>query len=399
MKLNNTGYTANIYFNDTLLQVDPQDYSFSIIDNIDKFYCTAVFTFHDVTGFMQEFLNTTIGSRVSISFGDNETLNTTHYRVLYDYLDSPQTVGHLNGSVDMFLIHEYFFEQKVLSTAYTGRISKIVKDLVGKYDFSSVDVNDTGNENTWYQTNITDAKFIQERLLPFAYSNNASDTPFYSYITTDNVYHLRNGKAIMDSTPVSTIKNIKLSGQNDSGNDERNYTSEIKRWRTNYKNIFTEQVNKVYSLNIDDGTLIEEVDNLVDHPPQANLKTPLIIGNKNNVTSIQYTSNFIPGTETGDTENEKGYINNRHRSEQFIDNLLILQMMNPKYHAGVTVQFNTYNIDKTKTELAKNFSGKYIVMECEHIWDGESGNVYSKLLLGRKYINIPNSYLLKDGLL
>ena len=62
-------------------------------------------------------------------------------------------------------------------------------------------------------------------------------------------------------------------------------------------------------------------------------------------------------------------------------------------------KLNIYIVDGSGTKLSTNFSGKYVVIECEHIWDGENSRAHTKLIVGRKYISVANSYLMKGKLL
>jgi len=392
-------YTVSLSVNGTKIELEPQAYSFSTTENINSLYSTASILFYDGTGIIQEYLGTTPGASIEIGFGNKDILNIGKFKINFDALNESDTPGFLTGNIDLFLIHETFFNQQIVSKAYQNRISKVIESIIGKYNFSQIDIDSTGNEDIWYQPLITDAKFIQEILLPHAYSYDASKTPFYSFITSDNVYHFRNMKSMLDEGKVTTIEYKAISGgsEEEEERSEGDKTTSLKRWRNQYKNLWKIQNRKLFSISREDGSLVEEDDSITDYPAQNNLKLPLINENSQYVNS--WFDSILTETETGKKENQIGLQTSSQKDGMLIDEFLLIQPFNPLLHAGKAIQLNIYTMDKNGSKLSTNFSGKYIIIECEHIWDGETTRGYTKLIVGRKYIAIPNSYLVKELLL
>jgi len=391
-------YTINLSVNDTKIELEPQTYSFSTVENINELYSTASISFNDDTGFIQEYLGTVLGSVIELEFGDKDNLNKSKYRINFDSLDKAEAQGFLTGAVDLFLIHDYFFQQKIISKAYKNRISKIIRNLTDSY-FSQVDIDDTGNEDIWYQPLMSDAKFITDILLPHAYSYNANMTPFYSFITSDNKYHFRNMKSMSDEGKTATIEYRVITGSSDNNSNKgaENKTTSIKRWRNQYKNIWKIQNRNLYSIDEDDGSLIEDEDFITDYPSQNNLKLPVMSENSNKTS---WYDNYRSESETGKKENQLGLQVSSQKDGMFVDEFLLIQPFNPKLHAGKSIQLNIYIMsDNNTSKISNNFSGKYIIIECEHIWDGEASSAYTKLIIGRKYISVANAYLMKGQLI
>lgn len=391
-------YTINLTVNNVKIELEPQTYSFSTVENINELYSTASISFNDDSGLIQEYLGTALGSTIELEFGDKNNLNKAKYQINFDSLDQVKEQGYLTGSVNLFLIHNYFFQQKIISKAYQNKISKIIRDLTNLY-FSQVDIDDTGNKNIWYQPLISDAKFITDILLPHAYSYNANMTPFYSFITSDDVYHFKNIQSMLDKGKVATIEYRVITGASDDKNYKgiKNKTTYIKRWRNQYKNIWKIQNRNLYAISRKDGSLIEDEDLITDYPSQNNLKLPIMSKNSNK-TSWFYS--YRSESVTGKKENSLGLRISSQKDGMFIDEFLLIQPFNPKLHAGQTIQLNIYIMsDNNTSKISNNFSGKYIIIECEHIWDGEASSAYTKLIIGRKYISVANAYLLKGQLI
>jgi len=390
-------YIINLSMNGTKIEIEPQGYSFSTTENIKSLYSTASISFEDTTGLIQEYLGTVPGTPIEIEFGNKDHTNKAIYVVNFDSLNEAESPGYITGKVDLFLIHENFFEHKIISKAYNNRISRIVRQLMGKYNFSKVDIDDTGNEDIWYQPLITDAKFIQERLLPHAYSYNASLSPFYSYITSNNEYHFRNMKSMYEEGKILTIEYKVISGDSDNDEDRsaENKVTSIKRWRNAYKNIWKIQNRSLFSIDTETGNLIEDNDSMIQYPAENNLKMPVI---GNSTTPNSWHDDGTSETETGKKENKIGLRTSSNKDGMLIDEFLLLQPFNPILHAGKVIQLNVYTINREGSQLSNSFSGIYVVVECEHIWDGENSRAYTKLIVGRKYLSVSNSYLVKEQL-
>jgi len=88
----------------------------------------------------------------------------------------------------------------------------------------------------------------------------------------------------------------------------------------------------------------------------------------------------------------------KQRGSTFIDRFILLQSYNPRIHAGTAIKLNIYTMSKDGDQLSTTYAGLYVVEENEAVWDGESNKAYTKLIIGRKYFNVPNSKFLKGKL-
>jgi hypothetical protein len=81
--------------------------------------------------------------------------------------------------------------------------------------------------------------------------------------------------------------------------------------------------------------------------------------------------------------------------------MLVTTPFNPELASGNSVTINIY-IPKRGSEikeLSHAFAGKWVVESCTHVWNGKQSRGFTKLIIGRKYVNVPNSYLLKEKLI
>jgi len=386
-------YDIEIFVNDREVEIMSTEFSFSQIDSIYNLFSSGVITFHDKSGLLQEFLMTMEGSKVQINYGINNDFNKCAYVVKKDALEETETRGFLNGMVDMSLVHEWYNFQEIESTAYKDRISNIIRGIAEGYDFKSVDVNDTGNNDIWYQPLITDAAFIVKHLLPNSFSNNSNNTPFFCYITSDNTFHFRNAGSLMSGSPVDTIEYLMES----KAELNPGAINAIKRWRDGSDKNRSLRARMIYKLNREDGGLIEEEDSMGLYPQKNGFKLPILNdkGTYSSFLDLDYEEK-----EIGRKENLKGYIAHTMRDTLFLDRFLVMIPFKPKIRSGDVIKLNIYSMqDEDGTKLSEHYTGNYVVEQSEHIWNGEEQKGFSKLILGRKYVRVPSTYILGKSLM
>lgn len=390
-------YKIGLSINDRNFEIDPSYFSFSMRDNIFNLFNTATLSFKDKTGLFQEFFDTSEGAKVKLEFGDEDVINTCTYVNKYDKLDTTEKIGYLTGEVDFNLINFWYNSQYKISRAHNKRISNIIRDFAGQYQFKSKDIDDTGNQRTWYQPYMTNAKFITDMLLPNCFSRNADQTPFFAFITNDNVFHFRNYKSMTDEELIGTVDfkiNIdKISRGEDSF---QNKTSSLKRIHQNSDKHFYLRHRNLFRIDKEDGTIKDEEDHITDHPTQNNLKIPILNDEGN---TIDFKLVGFTKDETGEKENQFGRIFYDHRDSLFLDQFIFIQPFNPKFQAGKNIQLNVYTTQNEGSKLSKRFSSRYLIIDCEHIWDSETQKGYTKVIIAKKYVQVPESYLLKPDLL
>lgn len=387
-------YIINLSVDDKNVELDPDSYSFSITDSIYSLYNSCVFSFEDSTGFLQEGLGVARGNKYKLEYGVDDEINSCEYVIDTEALDEINLPGYLTGKVTLKLKNAWWYEQEIKNHGYTGRISNIIRDLASGYNFKEIDIDDTGNEDQWLQTLMTDAKFITDMLLPNAFSRNANSSPFFAFITSDNVFHLRNWDSMMSEGRIAKLEYKTNPGSNsqESSIAQFNKTVSIKRWSSESKENWNLYKRNIYKIDREDGELVKEEDAITDYPDSNNLKIPVIKDDNDPYTgylNLQFTE-----TSTGRKENLVGQTYTSMKSGMFFDRFLGIFPFNPVLHSGRTVQLDVFTLESNGTKLSKRFAGYYLIENCEHVWNGTTRTGFTKVLLGRKYLSLPSSYLL-----
>ena len=388
--------------NEQEIEISPSEFSFSLKSSIHDFFNTVDFTFHDMSGLLQEAFLLTEGVEVEISYGIESDVNKCSYVISRDELDEPDRIGLMAGQVDIELIHKWYDEQEVISKGYSQKISSIIRSLTNSYSkgFSELDIETTVNNDIWYQPLMTDAKFISKILLPNAYSYSANETPFYCYITSDNIFHFKSANKMYTTKAVDTF----TFEVDQPETINQNTIMNLQRWKKGtylYRHQFHQ---KTFRTNPNSGALETDDDYLFNHPPTRNKVLPFIM-TKDRMTGF-FDVGYGPET-TAQSENLLGQVNNSFRESMCIERFLISIPFYPKLKAGNSINLNIFMVSASGKEntLSGNYSspretkeGEYVVEDCIHHWNGEEKRSFTELLIGRKYVDVPDSYTLREKL-
>lgn len=386
-------YNIEVQVNKEVIDLKPEAMTFRLKDSIHNLFCTAEFEYKDVAGLFQEYLALVEGVKVQILYSEDETQVKNRYVVTSDELLETMTKGILNGTVKTFLKHEFFDAQEVVSAAFEDRISRIVRDIANKYRFKDAVINDTGNQDVWYQPQATDARFIRKYLLPYAFSRNAAGTPFFCFIDSANVFHFQSYAALISENPVTTLR---LLPEGESVARDKNAIRNISRVRVGSDVTKHLRKREITMISPKDFSLIEEEDSLLDTP--SSVKQLPIVGDKDQVTGQLHLG--VEGSTTGEKENALGYQAHTARDGYFLDRFRVELPLQLRLTAGKTVMLEIgkwLQGDGSESSLA--FRGRYVIEDSEHVWDGEQKSGKTVLIIGRKGLNVPNTYYIKNQLL
>lgn len=391
-------YVINIFYNNTRIDdLSPEEFSFAISDSIYSLYPTGYFTINDVSSYFQEGLVTAPGAEVRIEYGDKDNVNKCNFVVMQDTLHNAQHHTILKGDLEIPLIHGWYNEQKVLCQGYKEKISNIVSDLVSKYNFEDTDIDDTENNDYWLQTYQTDAGFIQNTLLPNCFSVDANKTPFFTYITTDNVFHLRSYYSLSIKEVLGKIKyKSPFLKEEDNKIVLKNIATSAKRWRESLTTLHPNKNRNIFKIKSTDGSIESSVEAMNQHPSKGGSAIPIMNdhGEPTSYLNLQFTEET-----TGRKQNLTGQANYLYRNSIFIDYFQVIIPFNPVMHSGGLVDLMIFLPDNEGSKLAKNMAGQYMIVNCEHSWNKDNLEGYTNLILGRQYVQLPSAYTLKPKLI
>nr|MDA3856327.1 hypothetical protein [Candidatus Woesearchaeota archaeon] len=293
----------------------------------------------------------------------------------------------LGGVLKYRLVHSASFKQSVISSAYDDRISGIVNDKLSTYGFSTININDTGNQDIWYQPNKKDLEFIKNDLLPYAYSNNSDNTPFYFYIDATNTANFINYKTIKNN-----ILNFKLTYGRQSENDELIAPLSIEKLTLGSKATKDLRYIKGIGLNLDGG--IEEIEEqlISDIYSSKQGKSPVIF-DPSIITKIIEMDEEL---EKGKQENNQGYLINLLAKVIGLEQFIVTIPYNSYVRAGTSIDFITNDSGK-EFNPSINYTDNYIIEEVSSLWNGKIG--LTKFIMSRNNLALdPSEFLIYNEL-
>lgn len=359
-------------------------YSFIMRDSIYSLYPEVKFSLEDATGLYQEFLMSLEGVQYDIKFGIGEDFISCPYVVKGDSLPQGLNDGILSGNVDVDLTHRYYDQQTKISKYHYNRISAIVEDLAGDFPFNSVNVNGTGNEDAWYQPLVNDAEFMNDYLLPFAFSNNSDNSPFFLFIDSNNDFHFRNYKSLFEQNPVNTL----LYANDNQETASKIGIQNLRRIRMGSTLTKKTRHREIYNFS-DPETAPTFQEDFVYSYPSSSKNIPIIATDGPVTDYLEYHYDL---ETTGQKENQKGFLIQSNRNRFFLEQFTVTLPLNPSLRAGKTVELEVFtSLDAQRTDYSQAYSGKYLIEESNHIWEGSDSVGYTSLVLVRRELNVPSS--------
>jgi len=382
--VNNSNYNVSLEIEEGLIDIAMNSFSFAIQDSIYEVYPKMKFTLSDPSGNIIEHLFGVEGMKMTLSYGyESGDSIKCPFVFLYDDLKDTIKRDRISGAINYTLLHDYYSTQYQKSEGFKDRISNIVKKKIGSYNFTSSEVNDTGNQDTWYQPLKTDVEFIKKQLLPYAYSNNSNDSPFYFFIDCNNqvnfVYydHMYNNVLkedylygiLKDSESLNNIIDLKKI---------RKGSNSTKKYRN--VRIF----EKSASEGIKDNNVTKKMN---DYPKISKGKLPIIFDS-------ELPTDFMilnEESETGEKENNKGMIINHFKPTMDLDSYIITLPFNPLVRSGKSMNIKILSSSDTTDSYSINYSDRYVITRSTHIWDGASSEGYTQAIVSRKFVNLVGS--------
>ena len=362
--------------------------SFSVIefDSIYQFYPKVKFIVSDYEGIANEYLAFVDGTEVEITFGESDdSVKKCKFVVAKNAVPQQKTSSNgIGGDFEIELIHDYFMKQYKKSDAYQSNISDIVSEIASKYQFDSIDVEQTLNSGYWYQPFVNDSEFIINYLLPFAFSNSAQNTPFYAFIDSNNVFHFKSFNSMFNSTPLKEITygtyGIDIVANGNifySVNFSQLELSKIKRY-----------FNCRYYNYDEDGNISLENDSLLKYTKSQG-KYPIIGSSTNPTEIISLYDNDIKQDDT--KNNNKGFAINLHKDVVLPDKITINTHLDKTLVCGNTITVNMPNVTSNSSDtLSLRNTGIYLIESSYHIWD--SKNARTMLVCSKQNVNLTEQY-------
>lgn len=359
--------------------------SFSVIDSIYSLYNRMTVSIEDSMGLFQEAFLTSPGVVHEIDFG----FGNDHVGGKF-FIDQTQsleriTPGVMAGRVDANLINSWAYGQSNKFTAYKDRISSIVDRIVSP-SFPVVK-NDTGNLGTWLQPGMTDARFINEILLPNAFSKNSDGSPFYAWIGNDGNFNFRSFSAMMSTNSKKTLyyRPFNATGKLDATAKAQAQTTIMDIKPFSKPAPVKDQKTNFFYIDPKTGQAQKITDSLLNHPSQTfdGPITPRVLSKQPGMIPMGVFS-------SGQQENLKGLQAFYYRDSLMLEKLLVLLPPNLSLCSGSKVTLEAILGHEDVVKHSTRHSGDYLVEMSEHLWSDREKMGFSKLLLSRKVQKVPS---------
>lgn len=376
--------------NDQDFNESPSEFKFVMADSIWNLYSTAKLYFSDKGAFLQELLALSNGNKIEITYGVEEEQITNNYIIKKNGMIKNTTQNSLGGINEVNLIHEYYYGQERISDAFTTPIHTTINNKASSYPFNSIDIDNTKNQGVWYQPLMFDGQFMEEQLLPMAYSTSNKETPYYLFIDSNNDFYFKNYKSLfIDAKPVTSIYTI--SDTEDS--NANNVVKSMNRLQTDISEL-RRSFNRLLWYFDDQGQYKESFDSILDYPESNNIKVFPIKGDLSLLTNYE---DFYSGSIGQDKENE--YNNSglrlfKNRQAFHLEKLFLVMPLNIKFRAGQKLNLIVADAGSDdQNESSLRYSGEYLVETSYHSWNGTTGS--TNLVISRQTTNIPDTYFYK----
>lgn len=376
-------YYGSIAINDIDTDIPLSAVSFTIKDSISELYPKVDFKINDEWGTMNEYLAFVNGSKISLSFGNTKDKQIRNdYRVLVNGQTEQNSQNYISGKISVELVHDYYYYQNKISQYYQNNISDIIRNLVKKYKFTKIDIDTTYNSGMWYQPYMTDSEFIMNNLLPYAYSTDANNSPFYCWIDNNNCFHFKSYKQLSEQNTVRKFEYVSLGDMTVLNKNSILSVNFLQDSMVDIKPL----INQVYGYYDKNGTYKEEQNlKISDFPKNKKSKIP-IMADPNYITDV--LTNLADDINLDDNENNrKGFINNKMRKSFLLDKVLVSLSLDPTLHSGQLVNMT---LPLNNGENSQKQSGDYIIENCYHRWNGKQG--VTILVCSRQRIVVNGSY-------
>ncbi len=365
-------YTIGVSIKGKDMELDPSSFAFSMIDSISSFYSRGTFVINDISGIFAESFVFVPGMEIELTLGVKDVVLKNTY-VIEKGPQQDFNPDNLSGVIRFNLVHKTKYQQTKKSRSFSQRISDVVRSVVSPYAFSDVIVNDTGNNSKWYQTLQTDAKFINDVLLPHAFANDSDNTPFYAFIDSLNRFHFQSVKRMME--PEGSSKYTYFYHPN--ADPSKEYGVILQMRYLGSKEFVTRKT-------------------FIEFDPEIGE----VVNNEFSLKQMQQGSSYFPLTSAINTdtvyenlfwnkgqldkENRQGRIINEFRDSFFVDNIFCLVPFNPELTSGTKIKVEIPFTKNDPTVLSRRFTGEYLTLLSEHVWSNQDKMAYTKLFLGRR---------------
>lgn len=359
----------------------PSSFSFETSDSIYSVFPTLKFKILDQTGFLMESTCFTQGVPLNIKLGTStdNLINVKFRSVRRDITGGLDTISGLNGVIDTEYLYDAYFRNRKSPNVALKQMS--ASDAVKKLfqDEKNIDIEDTQGNIEVYA--VSDPySFTVSKLIKLA--TNGSLSPYVFFWDLQNKLHFQSLSYLEEQSPT-----VDLSTENVSDGDKKDASNIIQSFLP-----FNENLDRMLPFFTVDGVALNNKLNvdIIKENIGNTIKKTIPVGVKTEITNNCYFGRqFNPKVDYSSLNT--AFCADAIKQGLMLDKALCTLPLNTELVAGKTVSIDASLFDDEKKAIKSQlFSGKYLIEQSHHIWNGYDKTAFTQLVLCRSSVNAPS---------
>ena len=374
----------------------PQNFSLLMHDSIHNLLPNATFIYDDQTALFNEYRAFADGVKLEIEYGfrEKEVLSVP-YLINSAQVDEIglKNQGVMAGKIQVNLIHKWINDLNLsASEGYQGRISDVLEELIqdDKKIFNSTEIGSSENDGIWYQSMISKMDFIK-LLQNNAFSVNSPEAPWYAFINSGNNFYFTDYQSLMKQSSCASLTFTPLQSEflaEDSINNIQLFSLDFAK--------YSKAINTEWNfIELDSFDVVSEEKNIIDKIPTG--LAPFVYKSAGTTSYFNGGSWFADGDSFYE-ENSHGRLNSSAREVFVLEKVILDTFLHPEIRAGMTIDITLATQDSSGITDSLYYTGKWLVEDSVHKWDGEEAKGKTQLIISRNAVDVPSDYKIKDKL-
>jgi len=371
------GYDIGLFINDATISPDPTLISFTISDNIYKLFPLLNLSISDDTGLFLEGGIFTQGISLKLNYGissTSELLDVDFKASRKDVISSSTGIPGLNGNLSIKGLHNSFFNNRE-SPHLAIKDLTVAEALKKVFSFEkNIKIEDTKGKIEAYAVNDP-YQFVQDILLPQA--TNGKVRPYAFFRNLLNELHFESISLLEANDESEKLAFGSLSEDEDDTNNTIFSFLPFEEGLQETLPSFS-VIGRFLKNDLSLGSVEKSV------ATDANNKIPVITDTRIH-NGHYFNRQFNPNVSYDQINN--GLFANAMKSSYFISKALCALPFHPNLVAGKTVSLSvSLTGSDQKTELSETYSGKWLIEQSSHTWNGIQKKGQTTLILCRSSV-------------